>query len=205
MKKHRRIEINSMSSIKIGSIIIIAGSVLFIIAAFSPISRIFGIPAPERKLEIILSAPNQWITAQIFFALGALVTVAGLSIVTYSFRNQPFSVLLNISVAILFIGASLWIWHVYLRAVDPQLFTDRGIPVWYFATYTFLTQIGLAFFGIALLRTGLQNWVGWMMIGSMGFFFVLTIIFRDMPPFVYYIVTLITGVMLYRAGPLLKS
>jgi len=191
--------------LKIGSIIVMIGSVLFIIAAFSPISRVFGISSPERKLEIILSAPNQWIAAQIFFALGALVMVAGVSIVTYYFRNQPFSVLLNMSVVILFIGASLWIWHVYLRAVDPQLFTDRGIPILYFAAYTFLTQFGLILFGIALLRTELQNWVGWMIIGSMGFFFVLTIIFRDMPPFVYYVIMLITGVMLYRSGPPLKT
>ena len=191
--------------LKIGSIIVMIGSVLFIIAAFSPISRVFGISSPERKLEIILSAPNQWIAAQIFFALGALVMVAGVSIVTYYFRNQPFSVLLNMSVVILFIGASLWIWHVYLRAVDPQLFTDRGIPILYFAAYTFLTQFGLILFGIALLRTELLNWVGWMIIGSMGFFFVLTIIFRDMPPFVYYVIMLITGVMLYRSGPPLKT
>jgi hypothetical protein len=189
-----------MNALKLGSIIIITGSVFFIIAAFSPISRIFGMPSPEQKLEIILSAPNQWIVAQIFFALGALVTAAGISMVAYYFRNQPLSTMLNIGVAILVIGAFLWTWHVYLRAIDPQLFVQRGIPVWYFATYTFFTQIGLVLFGIALLRTELQNWVGWMMIGGMGLFFVLTIIFRDMPPFVYYIVTLIAGFMMYRSG-----
>jgi len=191
--------------LKLGSVIIMIGSVLFFIAAFSPISRIFGIPSPDRKLEIILSAPNQWMAAQVFFALGALVTAAGVAFIAYYFRNHHISSLLNICVLMLFIGAFLWTWHVYLRAIDPELFVQRGIPVWYFAAYTFLTQVGLVLFGIALLRTELQSWVGWMMIGSMGFFFVLTIIFRDMPPFVYYIVTLITGVMLYRAGPLLKS
>ncbi len=191
--------------LKSGSIIIMVGSVLFLIAAFSPISRVFGIPSPDRKLEIILSAQNQWMIAQILFALGAVVTAAGISIVAYYFRNQPFSTLLNIGAVLLFIGAFLWTWHVYLRAIDPQLFVERGIPVWYFASYTFLTQAGLVLFGIALLRTEIQNWVGWMMIGSMGLFFVLTIIFRDMPPFVYYAITLTTGVMLYRAGPLLKT
>jgi len=191
--------------LKLGSVIIIIGSVLFFIAAFSPISRVFGIPSPDRKLEIILSAQNQWMIAQILFALGAVVTAAGISIVAYYFRNQPFSTLLNIGAVLLFIGAFLWTWHVYLRAIDPQLFVERGIPVWYFASYTFLTQAGLVFFGIALLRTEIQNWVGWMIIGSMGLFFVLTIIFRDMPPFVYYAITLTTGVMLYRAGPLLKT
>lgn len=188
-----------MHNLKIGSIIVMVGSLLFFIAAFSPISRIFGITSPERKLEIILSAQNQWMVAQVFFALGALVTAIGIGIIAYYFRGQSSSVLLNTAVVILFIGAFLWTWHVYLRAIDPQLFVDRGIPVWYFAFYTFLTQTGLVLVGFALLRTDLQNWVGWMMIGSMGLFFVLTIIFKDMPPFVYYVVTLIAGYMMYRA------
>jgi len=189
-----------MHNLKIGSIIVMVGSLLFFIAAFSPISRIFGITSPERKLEIILSAQNQWMVAQVFFALGALVTAIGIGIIAYYFRGQSSSVLLNTAVVILFIGAFLWTWHVYLRAIDPQLFVDRGIPVWYFAFYTFLTQTGLVLVGFALLRTDLQNWVGWMLIGSMGLFFALTIIFKDMPPFVYYAVTLIAGYMMYR-GP----
>jgi hypothetical protein len=40
------------------------------------------------------------------------------------------------------------------------------------------------------------------MIGSMALLFLLTVIFRDMPPFVYCVITLLTGVMLYRAGSL---
>ena len=35
------------------------------------------------------------------------------------------------------------------------------------------------------------------MIGSMVLFLVLTVIFRDMVPLVYYVITLLTGVMLY--------
>jgi hypothetical protein len=186
--------------LKPGAITIIVGSVLFFIAAFSPISRIFGIPSAEQKLEIILASPNQWKAAQVFFALGALVTVAGIGILAYHFRNQPFSAFLNIVVAILFVGAFFWIWHVYLRTVDPQLFTDRGIPVVYFAAYTFLTQVGLFIFGIVLLRTDVYSWVGWTLIVSMAMFFLLTLIFRDMPPFVYYLITLLTGIMLYRSG-----
>jgi hypothetical protein len=187
-----------MKVLRFGSIVIIIGSVFFLIAAFSPVSRIFGLPSADRKLEIILSAQNQWMVAQVFFALGALVTAAGIGIIAYHFRGQSFSALMNTAVVILAIGALLWTWHVYLRAIDPQLFVPKGIPVWYFAAYTLLTQIGLAFFGVALLRTELQNWVGWMMIGSMGLFFLLTLIFRDMPPFVYYVVTLIMAYMTYR-------
>jgi len=176
------------------------GSILFIVAAFSPISRIFGISSSEQKLEIILAAPNQWIIAQVLFALGSLTAAAGLSLIAVHFRTQSFSFYLNLSVMFLLIGAVLWSWHVYLRAIDPQLFVEGGIPIWYFAAYTFLTQIGLVLFGIALLRMEIQNWIGWLMIGSMGLFFLLTIIFRDMPPFVYYAITLAAGIMLYRDG-----
>lgn len=47
-------------------------------------------------------------------------------------------------------------------------------------------------------RSGLQPWVGWMAIGSMALLIVLTLIYRDMVPAVYYLVTLLTAVMLYR-------
>lgn len=189
-----------MNTIKFSAVILIFGSVLFLIAAFSPISRIFGISSAEKKLEIILFSPNQWIIAQVLFALGAIVTVAGVGMIAFYFKTQSFSVFLNTSVVILLAGAFLWSWHVYLRAVDPRLFVDDGISMWHFVLYTFLTQIGLLLFGIALLRMGIQDWVGWMVIGSMGIFFLLTIIFRDMPPFVYYIITLIAGIKLYSSS-----
>jgi hypothetical protein len=186
-----------MNTLKFSSVILIAGSVLFLIAAFSPISRIFGIPSAEVKLQIILSSPNQWLVAQILFALGAIVTVVGVGMIGHFFNTQSFSVFLSTSTMILLAGAFLWSWHVYLRAIDPRLFVDGKISVWYFALYTFLTQIGLVLFGIALLRMEIQDWVGWMVIGSTGIFFLLTIIFRDMPPFVYYIITMIAGIKLY--------
>jgi hypothetical protein len=188
-----------MNTLKLSAVILIFGSVLFMIAAFSPISRIFGISSAEKKLEIILSSPNQWFIAQVFFALGAIVTVVGVGMIAHFFKTHSFSVFLSTSLMVLLAGAFLWIWHVYLRAVDPRLFVEGGISVWYFALYTFLTQIGLVLFGIALLRMEIPGWVGWMVIGSMGIFFLLTIIFRDMPPFVYYIITMIAGIKLFSS------
>ncbi|MFO7894923.1 MAG: hypothetical protein R6U63_14505 [Longimicrobiales bacterium] len=59
------------------AIVIIVGSVLFMAAAFSPISRVFAIPDPVEKLAIIQDAATQWTVAQALFALGALVTAVG--------------------------------------------------------------------------------------------------------------------------------
>ena len=50
---------------------------------------------------------------------------------------------------------------------------------------------------MALLRSALRPWVGWLVIGSMVLFFVLTRILRDMVPLFYYVITLLPGVMLY--------
>lgn len=184
---------------KMSGIMIILGSVLFLIAAFLPISiRVFPEPSAVRKLEIIRDAPNAWLVTQILFALGAMVTVIGIALVAYRFRDQSFTVLMQASMAVLLLGALLWIWHVYARAVDPAAFAEGSLPAWPLVLYFLLTPTGLAVFGVALLRSALPQWVGWLMIGSMVLFFVLTVIFRDMVPLVYYLITLLTGVMLYR-------
>jgi hypothetical protein len=57
-------------------------------------------------------------------------------------------------------------------------------------------QAGLAILGYALLRSDLPTWIGWMLIGSMALLFVLTLIFRDMVPLMFYLVTLILGIAL---------
>ncbi len=182
---------------KMSGIMIILGSVLFLIAAFLPISRVFPEPSAVRKLEIIRDAPNAWLVTQIFFALGAMVTVIGIALVAYRFRDQSFTVLMQASVAVLLLGALLWIWHVYARTVDPAAFAEGALPAWPLVLYFLLTPAGLAVFGVALLRSALPQWVGWLMIGSMVLFLVLTVIVRDMAPLVYYVITLLTGVMLY--------
>ena len=55
------------------------GSLLFLIAAFSPISnRVFPERSAERRERIIRRAPRQWLVAQALFALGSLLAAGGL-------------------------------------------------------------------------------------------------------------------------------
>ena len=179
------------------AIVIILGSMFFLIAAFLPIPRVFAEPSAAQKLNFIMAAPTAWLVAQIFFALGAMVTVIGIALVAYQFRDQSFALLMQVSVAVLLLGALLWIWYLYGRTVDPLAFADGSLSVWPLVLYLVLTEAGLAVFGVALLRSALPQWIGWLVIGSMALFFVLTLIFRDMVPLVYYLITLLIGVMLY--------
>jgi hypothetical protein len=61
--------------------------------------------------------------------------------------------------------------------------------------------VGLALLGVALLQAGFKPWVAWLAIGSSALFLLLGLAFGDMPPFVYYLVTLTIGITLLRAAP----
>lgn len=184
---------------RVSAIVIILGAVM--ITAALPVSfRVFPEPSPTRKLQSIEASPTTWSVAQVLFALGATLTVVGIALLAHHFRDmtgpshgscRPVSE--SCSLAYCF-----WMWHLYGRAVDPAAFAAGALPVWPLADYFVSTEAGLALYGVALLRTGLPAWVGWMVIGSMALFFVMTLFYRDMVPAVYYLVTLLTAVMLYR-------
>ena len=107
---------------KMSALVIILGSVLFLIAAFSPISGVFAEPSPAGKLEIIMASPNAWSVAQIFFALGAMITVIGIALIGDRFRTQSVAWFIHASVAVLCLG-------VRTRAGEGQIDEhDRAIP-----------------------------------------------------------------------------
>lgn len=183
----------------ISATVTIVGSILFLVAAFLPISRVFAQPSPVKKLEIIDADPGQWLVAQVLFALGAVVTVIGIALFAYYVRQKSFAGLIWASVALLTVGAMPWLWQVYARAVDPPWFAEGLFPMWPYLIYFLVTEVGLAVFGVALLSAPLPTWVGWVVIVSMVALTILTLVFGDMVPLVFYILTLLAGVMIFRA------
>ena len=183
---------------RVSGILIIVGSALFLCAANTPIS--FRVFAPgrsaSRKLAAIRGSPTAWSVTQILFGLGASVTVIGIGVLAYGLGRQPPVWLIWTSVALLTLAVVLWLWHLYARTVDPDAFAEGRWPRWPLLAYFMLTEAGLAILGYALLRGDLAMWIGWMLIGSMVLLFVLTLIFRDMPPLMFYLVTLILGIAL---------
>ncbi|MBX2997605.1 MAG: hypothetical protein KF893_03770 [Caldilineaceae bacterium] len=189
-----------VSQLKPSAVVIVVGSILFLIAAFSPISRIFGLPSAESRLQVISASPNTWIFAQALFSIGSLVTGVGILLAAIALHGRPSSPLLYVSAVFLLIGAAAWSWHVYLRASDPRAFTEGTLPAWHFVVYSVLTMAALSLIGIAFLSMGFPAWSAWLLIGGSILLFVLYLIFKDMPPFVYYVMTLTLGVVLFRSG-----
>ena len=103
-----------------------------------------------------------------------------------------------IGLAAVILGAVFWDGHVYLRAVDPEGFVEGRLIGWLFPAYALLTQLGLLAFGIAYLRAGYPAWLGGITVGGAVVFFIVLFVLKDIPPFVYYILTFIVGIRLMR-------
>lgn len=185
-----------MSTERLAAIILIVGSVLFMIAAFMPVSRVFVEPSPAAKLEIITTNRTAWSASQVLFGLGASIAAIGLIFVAYHLRGTPGAVWAYIGLVAVILGAVFWDGHVYLRAVDPEGFVEGRLIGWLFPAYALLTQLGLLAFGVAYLRAGYPAWLGGITVGGAVIFFIVYLVFKDIPPFVYYVLTFIAGIRL---------
>ncbi len=189
-----------MLSLKISSIVIFIGSLLFLIAAFLPISRVYAFNNSEDKLALIKDAEGAWNISQTLFSLGAIVTVLGVALAAFILNGRSSAPMLYLAATLLFVGAAAWTWQTYLRAKDPIAFAEGSLTGWHFALYTLLTLAAILLIGISILQLGFSTWAGWLLIGGALFLFVLYIIFKDMPPFVHYLLFLALAFVVFRAG-----
>jgi hypothetical protein len=179
------------------SILLGFGSLLFLVAAFLPYSKVFVEPVAEKKLEIILRMKNMWIFGHILFGLGSIITVVAFGIQSYGLKEIANSMWSHLGVILMSLGAVLWCWIVIERIINPEDFAYGRNTPFLFPAYSLLTQLGLVFIGIMLLKSSMANWIAWMFIIGSAILFLLMVIFKDMPPFVYYVLTIVAAVALY--------
>jgi hypothetical protein len=186
---------------KFGALIMILGSILFVIAAFMPISMsVFPTSDAAQKQVAIAASLGQWHVSQVLFGLGAIIAALGVWIVAFALREQPFVLPVFVAAPTLTVGAVLWCMHVYQRAVDPQAFVTGALPGWPFVVYTWLTFVSIILIGIAVLNMAPTGAVGWLLVIGPVILAVLYLIFKDMPPFVHYILILVSGIVISTVG-----
>jgi hypothetical protein len=183
------------------ALLILTGSLLFLIASFSPISRVHMAATAAEKLAIITEENQAWLFAQVLYTLGALLTASGIGLAALQIHRQARSglwlpVFVGMAAGFLFFGA-----YVIFRTVNPQAWVEIVPPHPQFLVYTLLTQAGLFLFGLMLRRDGYPGWLSWLVVGSMAIVFILTIIFRDMPPFAYYLLSLTIAIVILIKKP----
>lgn len=191
---------NVMISLKVSGVILLTGSILFLAAALSPISRIFGVRSAAERLEIIQGSRSAWNISQALFAAGAIVFALGTALMAYQLAGRPSTALMITAAVLLTVGAAAWTWHVYLRALDPAAFAEGFLPGWHFKVYGWLAMTALVLIGIALLRMGFPAWSGYVFIGGGLLFAAAYLLFKDVPPFLFYLPGMALAIMLIRGG-----
>lgn len=186
-------------------LVLMVGSVLFLTAAFLPYGRVFTQSEPAVRLEILHRMKTLWSIGQVLFALGSVVTVLGLALLVNNYRGNLPGSWVWLALAVMLIGSLLWSWHCMERMSSPEGFVNGTNTPYLFLIYSILTQTGLIIFGIFLLGTGLPAWTGWMLIAGTALLSILMIIFKDMPPFTYYLITLILAIKVLAAAGVVRS
>lgn len=175
------------------------GSLVFLVAAFLPISRVYATPGAQAKRELIASSPSAWRISQALFAVGATMTAAGAGLVVLT-ADLPWPGLMRwLPLALLGVGAMLWGRHTYLRTMSPDAWIGGTLPRWHFPAYTMLTIAGMAVIGLAFLITG-PTWLALTLLVAPSLFLIAYLAFRDLPPFLHYLPTLALAIEQLRSA-----
>ena len=190
---------------KLAGIVLIVGSLLFIIAAFTPTTiRVITAPDPEKRIEFIENEHTGWLLVNILFGAGSVIAVIGLALFSLHVQGLASSpgVKLGgyVATAAAGIAALFWVIIVYNRVVLPPqaIANNLSINTWMFPAYTILTQLALIIVGFMLIQSGYPAWLGWGMLVLAVLSLIAFLVFKDMPPFVHYILLLIMGIALVR-------
>ncbi|NTW44109.1 MAG: hypothetical protein HGB14_06665 [Anaerolineaceae bacterium] len=189
-----------MTGLKFDAVIIGIGSILFLVSAFLPISRVYALPTPEKKLALINQSRKAWQVSHFLFFIGALLVAIGVVVFAFSNKEKSFTIALYFAAGLLIIGLTGWSWHLYLRTLDPLAFVKGALPAWHFQLYTVFTLIAFLLIGIAMSGLGFPFWASWVLMFASTLFFVLFIIFKDLPPFSLYLMGLFLSFLLFQAG-----
>lgn len=183
------------------ALLLIMGSLFFLLAAFMPISRVFGERVAEGKIAIIQAERSRWRVSQLFFALGSFIAWVGMILLAYQIKIANGSAFSLVSAAAAGVGMLLWCRHVFLRAKQPEAFARGLLPGWHFKVYSYLTSLALLGIGVGLLALEILVWLPVLNISSALLFFLVFLIFKDLPPLFYYLVMLIDGIALLILMP----
>lgn len=191
-----------MHNVQLTGVLLIVGSALFLFSAFAMpgVSRIYMESSAAGRIQIVQTYPSTWILHNILFLLGSTITAVALVQLTSLLPNHNGKLWLWLGALFILLAVIPWDWHLMLRLIHPEAFARNALPIWLFPTFTLLTLSGLGMLGMGFLDTPLPIWLAWVHIGGAVLLVLLFGVFRDMPPFVYYLFTLTTGILCLQKG-----
>jgi hypothetical protein len=189
--------------------LLILGSVLFVLAAFQPLTvSVVTETDIVRRTQALEDGKTAWLFVNILFGTGSILAAIGLTFFTlYWHRLETFNSnlkVLSYFVPILFtIATILWLLICGYRVLVPAQEVANNLIVnsWLFLAYTLLSQIALILLGIVLIQSNYPVWMArWILLLAV-LSLLAYFIFQDMPPFAHYVILFLTGIGLLRTKP----
>jgi hypothetical protein len=183
-----------MNTNRTSGIVLSIGSLLFLAAAFMPVSRVFVVRGAEQQLAVIAADRSGWQVAQFFFGSGATIAWVGMAMLVYRLKTKKRSIFPLVAVAASGVGLVFWIVYIYLRTISPENFVHSLYPGWLFPAYSFLTLLAILVLGMEMYRLKFPRWLSLFTMNSAVLLALAFLVLKDLPPLLYYIVTLVDGI-----------
>ena len=186
-----------MHTDQVAGILLISGSTAFGIGAAIGVPKVFTERDPKARLRMLEDRLGLWRVAQPFYGLGPIIASVGAGYLAAAELPAGWArTLLAAASVALVIGALAWAWSVYLRATRISEFAFGTLAAWPFKTYVLLTIGGLGLLSVGMLASGFPVWLGLLTFGADILFLGIYVRFKDIPPFVFYLLLLLVGVVL---------
>lgn len=182
-----------MAPERIGGVLLIVGSVVFFLGAAIGVPGVFTRTDPQVRLRMLTERRRAWQVAQPLYGVGPGFATAGVGVLAASSGGGA-AVVLAASCGMLAVGVLAWWWSLFLRGTRLSDFAFGELPSWPFATYVLLTVAGIALLGLGFLLGEFQTWLVWVTLVADAVFLVGYLRFRDIPPFVFYVLLTVVGV-----------
>lgn len=194
-----------MSPLRGSGVAMVAGFVLVVVASSVGPGRVYAESDPGARLGIIAENQARWILSNALFALGGLVTAAGLFILVLGLGRGVRSPVLALASIAYGLGSLAWAAYLFQRTTDPAGYLYVEPMPLFLAAFAVLTLIGLFLFGVGWLGLPQSRWPGFLTAGGAGLIALAWILFparfyAGFPPQVLYLFTLMAGIALIRSG-----
>lgn len=173
--------------------LLVASLVLWFPAAVLP-ARIWTAPYPER-LALIGRQRRRWQVVNLAIAAAAVSLVLGFAGLVDPLRRGGAGTLADLSLALLLLGAPLWLASLVHRMVgkDECAAWAGGL----FVAWSVIANVAVVGFGTALVRSDLSGaWSGWLAMALGALLLVQLLLTGDALPAVYHLGPAVMGIAL---------
>jgi hypothetical protein len=192
-----------MNFLSTAGVLLIVGFVLVLIASLVGPNEVYTAPDNNTRLEIIAKNQGRWTATNLIWAAASLVTATGILLLTFGLSESQSPWLLYAGAFAFIVGAVAWAIYLYQRIGDPagNLYTTPPAPL--SLVFVWATIFALGVYGAAFLQGSFQNWLGYTLLVATGLLmagltFFFDAFYASFPPQVFYLLTLIIGIVTLR-------